>query len=541
MRKMTERGAVLLLSLALLGSACVLPAAAEKADEPDAVVQNESATHTITFTMNGKVVGTAEYTDGDTKDDITYPVYDAGKVFQTYGVPFYRYAWEDFELNGQDITVKGRFTVVHYTVNFVDEKGAAITTRVYNIEEKDYDVPEVPVRDGFVGTWQVRSVDTNTDTVTVAAKYAPLTTEPVHALGHYLAIFEGHSICRTVDTSDVVVENGVISLVGEDGCMELLSGIVQVGSDFFYYENGLPAYKGVVEIEGSFYFFRSNGKMVRGMSYELGRLDQTHGLVPFGTYVFDENGVMQNVEMKEGVIRDEDGELRYYENNLAVYKGVIEYDGDYYYINSTLKAVRNSDGYFIWPVTTNGLISAGMYKMDETGKMDMEDFIPLRVDAVTEGTKGVLFDGDNGSYYFVDADDNMVTNCFYVIYEETTNGLIQPGVYMINGAGVICEKMSDVPPAEKLGLEEIEGSITSIRARAMLFSVSVVGVVTDGNGNYFFINGMKRLAKNGTFRVLEANTNGLIAAGLYDIDEDGLIDLDSHQKDDWSEKWKGNK
>ena len=543
MKKITERGAAALLSLALLGAACVLPASAEGANVPADAIEAVD-THTITFTVNGKVVGTANYTADTAKEDIQLPVYEEGRVYQTYGVAFYRYVWDDFELTGEDITVKGRFALVRYTVNYYDDvadenTAAPLYVRSYTIEDEAYDIPEVPAREDCVGSWQVRAVDTVNHVVTVCAKYVSESRDPMHS-GHYLSLLKGYSVCRELDTDDFVVENGVIRLVNEAGCMELVSGIVQVGNDFFYYENGLPAYKGVVKIGEDYYYFRSNGKMVRGTTYELGRLDQTHGLVPFGTYEFDETGRMLNVKMKEGLIRDEDGELRYYENNLAVYKGIVmDDDGNYYYINSTLKAVRNSEGYFIWPVTTNGLLPAGLYKMDENGVMDTVDFVPLRVDPYVAGTKGVVYNGETGRYYFIDAKDEMVTNCIFIIYEEATNGLIPSGVYMIDSNGIIGDRMGDVPPDEKLQGAEVEASIAMFKAKALLAKGSIVGVVTDGNGTYYFVNNAKKVAKNSTIQVLDSNSNGLLENGLYDTDAAGTIIVSSHRTDDWSDKWKG--
>lgn len=526
MKNVLMRGAAVLLTLALLVSVAVLPSAAE---------DGAGKTHTITFVVNGKTVGTAEYSDETAKEDIELPVYDAGRTYATFGIPFYRYAFEDFELTGEDITVKGRFTVVRYTVSFyeTDESAEPLYVREYTLEDAEPELPEVPEREGFFGSWQIRSVDTNNDTVTFVAKYEEETREPVHeGAAHHLTITHGRTICRALDGDDYTIVDGVVCLTDETACVEIVSGLLTAGSKVYYYMNGLRTYKGVVKFGNDYYYFRSNGQMVANMSYTLGTIEMTHGLVPFGTYEFDEYGRMQNVVMKDGLIWDDDGELRYYENNLAVYKGIVADDeGNYYYINSTLKAVRNSEGYLIWPATTNELLPAGLYQMDENGVMDVENYVKFVIEPYTEGIKGVVSDGESGFLYYLGVDDKMVTDCVFIIYPEATNGLIEEGVYLINAEGVITEYLSAIPESAKALGAEAEVNITLAALKAKLMSGSKIGVVTDSQGNYYLIGGAKKLAKDATFRILASYTNGLIKPGLYEIDASGIILLDTWQYD----------
>jgi hypothetical protein len=74
-------------------------------------------------------------------------------------------------------------------------------------------------------------------------------------------------------------------------------------------------------------------------------------------------------EVKNGLIKDEDGEVRFYENGVAIYKGLVQDDdGNYYYVNSGKKAVKNCT-YSIGDGKTNGLLPAGTYQFDADGKM----------------------------------------------------------------------------------------------------------------------------------------------------------------------------
>ena len=69
------------------------------------------------------------------------------------------------------------------------------------------------------------------------------------------------------------------------------------------------------------------------------------------------------------MVKDEDGEIRYYVDGVATYAGVVrDANGYYYYINSSKKAVKNCK-YGISAAKANGLLPAGEYEFDEDGKM----------------------------------------------------------------------------------------------------------------------------------------------------------------------------
>ena len=73
--------------------------------------------------------------------------------------------------------------------------------------------------------------------------------------------------------------------------------------------------------------------------------------------------------MKNGIVLDEDGEIRYYVDGVATYAGLVQdAEGNYYYINSSKKAVKNRK-YGINIANTNGLLPAGEYEFDADGKM----------------------------------------------------------------------------------------------------------------------------------------------------------------------------
>jgi len=195
--------------------------------------------------------------------------------------------------------------------------------------------------------------------------------------GYYYYIAEnGKPVVNTsryvLTTNDLTYNNGVAITKGTyefdaDGRMIIKEGLV---SGYYYEGNKVVPYKGLIEVDGYYYYIAENGKPVVNTSrYVLTTNDLTYNngvAITKGTYEFDADGRMI---IKEGLVSG-----YYYEGNKVVpYKGLIEVDGYYYYIAENGKPVVNTSRYVL---TTNGLtwadgtlIKKGNYTFDETGKM----------------------------------------------------------------------------------------------------------------------------------------------------------------------------
>ena len=77
--------------------------------------------------------------------------------------------------------------------------------------------------------------------------------------------------------------------------------------------------------------------------------------------------------VKNGLVFEEDGDIRFYEDGVAVAKGLVQdEEGNFYFINSTKKAVKNT-WYAFAAASANGLdVKPGKYFFDENGKMVTE-------------------------------------------------------------------------------------------------------------------------------------------------------------------------
>ncbi len=154
----------------------------------------------------------------------------------------------------------------------------------------------------------------------------------------------------------------------ENGKMIIHNGVV---GDYFYKNNErLKAYQ-LVEFDGDFYFINDSHKLaknktlylsdrfVNGFTYEDGTP------LKAGYYTFDENGKMV---MLNGPVGD-----YFYENNvrLNAYQ-LVEFEGNYYFINDSHKLAKNKRIYLSQRFVEGTDLKVGYYNFDADGKMIIE-------------------------------------------------------------------------------------------------------------------------------------------------------------------------
>ena len=168
---------------------------------------------------------------------------------------------------------------------------------------------------------------------------------------------------------------------------EVKNGIVAENGSLYYYVDGVLTAAGLIQIDGDYYYVKtSNCEVVHGRSYWV---TLTNGLVPVGQYTFDESGKMVNPpvvdptpdpdpdpdpdpnpdpdpEVKNGIVA-ENGSLYYYVDGVLTAAGLIQINGDYYYVKTSNCEVVHGRSY--WVTLTNGLLPAGQYAFGADGKM----------------------------------------------------------------------------------------------------------------------------------------------------------------------------
>ena len=197
-------------------------------------------------------------------------------------------------------------------------------------------------------------------------------------------------------------ENGVI--VHFAGCP---NGIYhdETTDNYYYCVDGVIIANGLMLIGNYYYYARtSTGAFVRNQSYWVSK---TNDLLEEGIYNFDNEGRIvfpEEQEKKNGIV-PENGSLYYYVDGVLTGAGLIQIDGDYYYVRTSTGEVIHGKSY--WVTATNGLLPVGQYAFDENGKM----IDPPAVDPdpkpepdpqpKPEVKNGIV--SENGSlYYYVD-------------------------------------------------------------------------------------------------------------------------------------------
>ena len=322
---------------------------------------------TVTFVAGGEVLAVVPYQAGDTEvQEPALPVIKGNTVYNYIAganIVLYEYVWPDYELTGESITVVAKYALVTYTVRFYateDASGEIYAIREYTIEDTSYDIPVVPTVEGKYGTWHLAAVSGDNRTIDVVAQYTDKPFADVHDNdGHLYRLVNGVFGC---DGNHNVLAQGKIH-VTEDGL------------DYYVYvENGIPQHLGVIEEDGGLRYINSTGRIVyNNPSYYIPE-SSTNGLLPAGHYEIDADGfIVYDGEVKNGVVHDLDGEVRYYVDGVAqVGAGVVQdEDGNLYYIGSAgTAAYKNRTGYGIWK--TNDLIPQGYYNIGADGIIDVD-------------------------------------------------------------------------------------------------------------------------------------------------------------------------
>ena len=292
-----------------------------------------------------------------------------------------------------------------------------------------------------------------------------------------------------------------------EGKLMKLEGLHEdLNGNLCYYVDYVKNYAGLVEVDGSFYYIASDLKAVKNCTYYV---TKTNDLKPAGYYTFDADGKMV---IKSGLV-EENGDLYYYVDGAKTAAGLIEWEGNYYYIASNLKAVKDAKHY-VFADKANGLKAAGWYWFNADGTMFLEG---IREE---NGTKYYYKDGVknyaglieiSGEYYYVKSDCSVVCGRSY--YVTKSNGLMPSATYtfdadgkMVIKNGIYREKLGD-------GNEYLFYYVNNVRQVG-------TGLVQLDDGSYIYVRSGANLAV-GSYYV--SKTNDLLPKGTYTFGEDGKM------------------
>ena len=181
--------------------------------------------------------------------------------------------------------------------------------------------------------------------------------------------FKRNGMVTSVETY-VAKTNGLLKAAkytfDAEGRLMKLEGLHEdLNGNLCYYVDYVKNYAGLVEVDGNFYYIASDLKAVKNCTYYV---TKTNDLKPAGYYTFDADGKMI---IKNGLV-EENGDLYYYVDGAKTAAGLIEWDGNYYYIASNLKAVKDAKHY-VFADKANGLKPAGWYWFNADGTMSLRE------------------------------------------------------------------------------------------------------------------------------------------------------------------------
>ena len=325
---------------------------------------------------------------------------------------------------------------------------------------------------------------------------------------------------------------------------EVKNGIVAENDSLYYYVDGVLTYAGLIQIDGDYYYVRGSGELVHGRSYWI---TKTNDLLPQGMYSFGEDGKMVDPpatepdpkptpdpepEVKNGIVA-ENGSLYYYVDGVLTYAGLIQIDGDYYYVRGTGEVVNNRS---YWITKTNGLLPEGSYTFDKDGKMvDPPATDPTEPEP--EVKNGIVAENDSLYYYVngklnyagliqIDGDFYYVRTSGEVVHGRSywitkTNNLMPEGSYIFDDEG----KMMNPPPVE--GPTDPEGNLKNgIVAENGSLYYYVDGVLTYAgliqiDGDYYYVKTSCEVVHGRSYWITK--TNNLMPEGSYIFDDEGKM------------------
>ncbi len=124
--------------------------------------------YTATFVdADGRIIGTDSFTVEDTS--LNYPA--------VVGMAYYVWTWDEHSIEAKNLTIKGRYVPVTYTITFVSN-GVTVKTQEYNINTVDSIVPPektLPAKQYYTSEWE--SWTGKVGNITVNEIYVPVKYE----------------------------------------------------------------------------------------------------------------------------------------------------------------------------------------------------------------------------------------------------------------------------------------------------------------------------------------------------------------------------
>ena len=307
------------------------------------------------------------------------------------------------------------------------------------------------------------------------------------------------------DNYDYPDEESALFVFDDNGVFQKeLCGLYNDNGVTRWINNGMVVWHaGLVQDGDDYRYFKRSG-MVKDIETYVAK---TNGLLPAATYTFDTDGKLMQLE---GLHNDLNGNLCYYVDYVKSYAGLVNVDGDFYYIASDLKAVKDCTYYV---TKTNDLKSAGFYTFDKDGKMIIKNGLieengDLYYYVDSQKTAAGLIEVD-GNYYYIASDLKAVKDAQHYIFADKANGLVETaGWYWFNADGTMFLE----------GIRE-EGGIKYYYKDGVKNYAGLIEI----DGAYYYVKSDCSVVCGCDYYVTK--NNGLMASATYSFDADGKMIL----------------
>ena len=333
--------------------------------------------------------------------------------------------------------------------------------------------------------------------------------------GHYYFVYDGHKYAKDVklyltEKFTAGTELPVGSYYFDStGKMDQKSG---PQSDGFFYLNGVRqnAYQ-IIKWEDNYYFVYDGHKYAKNVKlYLTEQFTNGTDLTP-GYYNFDSEG---KLILKNGP--DADG--FFYLNGVRqnAYK-LVEFEGEYYFINDGHKYAKNVTLYLGEQFTNGTGFEPGNFTFDSEGKLNVKNGPQsdgyFYLNGVRQSAYKLVEFEDN--YYFISDAHKYAKSANVYLGEQFTSGTpFNPGYYSFDENGVM--QIKNGPQADGFFY------LNNVRQNAYQ--------LIDYNGYFFFINDghkytvNKRIYLSASFVEGKTYPNGVpISPGYYTFDKEGKM------------------
>ena len=299
-------------------------------------------------------------------------------------------------------------------------------------------------------------------------------------------------------------------------------GIITAADGALYYinEHGyVPMNAGLVKYEDTYHYVVYSGKVATNSRRYI---DEENGnsLLPDGWYEFDSEG--RYIPNFTGIKTGSDGILYYYKDGkigAGIYNNELaEINGEIYFVKWSGKVAVNETR-AISAQKCNDLLKTGTYYFGEDGKL---------FTGVKAGNDGILYyykDGKvgssiynnelteiNGDLYFVKWSGKVAANETRTISAQKCNGLLNAGTYYFGDDGKLFTGV-------KTGTDGIMYYYKEGKIGTGIYNNELAEI----NGEIYFVKWSGKVAVNETRFISATKANGLISAGTYSFDENGVL------------------